>query len=68
MHSDPQTANIPVIILTGHDFKMYLEHSARAEGAVAYLMKPTFPDQLVREIAARLVKSQTSTDGQRALS
>ena len=49
-----ETASIPVIVLTGHDFKAYLKHSAIAEGASAFLMKPTFPDQLEREIAAHL--------------
>ena len=50
----PATASIPVIILSGHDFKQYLKHSAIAEGAVSYLMKPCLPDQLEREIGLRL--------------
>ena len=50
----PATANIPVIILTGHDFKGYLKHSAVAEGAVSYLTKPCLPDQLGREIGSCL--------------
>ena len=50
----PATASIPVIILTGHGFKGYLKHSAIAEGAVSYLMKPCLPDQLGREIGSRL--------------
>ena len=50
----PDTAAIPVIVLTGHDFKQYLRHSASAEGATSYLMKPTFPEQLEREIAVLL--------------
>src|SRR5438094_9579488 len=43
LQSRADTATIPVIILTGHDFKAYLKHSALAVGAVSYLMKPCFP-------------------------
>ena len=32
-----RTAGTPVIVLTGHDFKDYLGHSAIAEGAFSYL-------------------------------
>jgi len=48
------TATIPVIILTGHDFKAYLKPAALAVGAVSYLMKPCFPEEFQREVNARL--------------
>ena len=58
LRSRPETAAIPIIILTGHDLKDYLEHSAISEGAAAYLMKPLFPEQLAREINASLAASK----------
>jgi len=54
LQSDARTASIPVIVLTGHDFKTQLKDQAIAVGAVSYLMKPCFPEQLEREINARL--------------
>jgi CheY-like chemotaxis protein len=48
------TARVPIIVVTGHDFKTHLKHAAIAEGAVSFLMKPCFPDQLAREVAERL--------------
>jgi hypothetical protein len=42
---------------TGHDFKDYLGHSAIAEGAWSYLVKPCLPERLAREIGVRLVVS-----------
>src|SRR5205823_6987884 len=48
------TAAIPVIVLTGHDFKEYLKPAALAVGAVSYVTKPCLPEQLAREIKARL--------------
>jgi two-component system, cell cycle response regulator DivK len=57
-----ETARIPVVILTGHDFKAYLNHAAKAEGASSYLMKPCFPEQLEREISARLATRTASND------
>ena len=54
LQSRAMTAAIPVIILTGHDFKAYLKPAALAAGAVSYLMKPCFPEQLEREVTARL--------------
>jgi CheY-like chemotaxis protein len=54
LQSDACTASIPVIVLTGHDFKTQLKDQAIAVGAVCYLMKPCFPEQLEREINARL--------------
>ena len=54
LQSRADTATIPVIILTGHDFKAYLKHSALAVGAVSYLMKPCFPEEFQREVNVRL--------------
>jgi hypothetical protein len=44
-------AAIPVIVLTGHDFKTGL-----------YLMKPTSPERLARQIAA-LLAARPLSDG-----
>ena len=54
LQRDASTAAIPIIVLPGHDLKEFLGWSARAEGAVAYLMKPISPEQMDRAIAARL--------------
>jgi CheY-like chemotaxis protein len=54
IHSRPETASIPVIVLTGHDFKAYLKPAALAAGACSFLMKPCFPDQLASEVRSRL--------------
>jgi len=54
LQSRAMTAAIPVIVLTGHDFKAYLKPAALAVGAVSYVTKPCLPDQLAREISARL--------------
>src|SRR5262249_37079479 len=51
---DGRRVSIRVIVLTGHDFKTQLKDQAMAVGAVSYLMKPCFPEQLEREINARL--------------
>src|SRR5207244_10333985 len=52
------TAAIPVIVLTGHDFKAFLKPAALAAGVVSYLMKPCFPEQLAREVGACLTAPQ----------
>ena len=54
LQSDARTASIPVIVLTGHDFKAQLKEAALAAGAVSSLMKPCFPEDLAREVSARL--------------
>jgi two-component system response regulator AdeR len=59
LQSRDATAAIPVIVLTGHDFKAFLKPAALAAGAVSYLMKPCFPDQLAREISTRLTAHQS---------
>ena len=59
LQSHDATAAIPVIILTGHDFKAFLKPAAVAAGAVSYLMKPCFPEQLAREISTWLTAHRT---------
>jgi CheY-like chemotaxis protein len=54
-----RTAATPIIVLTGHDFKDYLKHSAIAEGAWSYLVKPCLPERLAREIGVCLGERQT---------
>jgi CheY-like chemotaxis protein len=54
LRSDPVTGAIPIVVLTGHDFKAQLKDVAIAAGAVSYLMKPCFPEQLASEVSARL--------------
>ena len=65
LHSDAATARIPIVVLTGHDFKAHLKHAALAAGAVSYLMKPCIPEQLAREISARLAVRRARTAGVR---
>jgi CheY-like chemotaxis protein len=50
LQADPATSTIPVIVLTGHDFKQYLRAAALAVGACSYLMKPCLPERLACEI------------------
>jgi CheY-like chemotaxis protein len=54
LQSRAETSSIPVIVLTGHDFKAYLKPAALVVGACSFLMKPCFPEQLAREVATRL--------------
>ena len=61
LRAHPRTAAIPVIVLTGHDFKTGLKYSAMTEGAISYLMKPAAPEQLARQITA-LLAVRASTD------
>lgn len=58
LQSDALTAAIPVIVLTGHDLKTELKDGAIAVGAVAYLTKPCFPEELAREVSGRLAASR----------
>ena len=53
LQSDAETALIPIVVLTAHDFKAYLKPAALAVGACSFPMKPCFPDQLEREISDR---------------
>jgi CheY-like chemotaxis protein len=59
LRADPKTAAIPIIVLTGHDLKEHLKHSALSEGAWSYLMKPCLPERLAREISERLDTART---------
>ena len=54
IRADAKTAETPIVVLTGHDFKEYLRPSAIAEGAWSYLTKPCLPERLAREISDRL--------------
>jgi len=54
LQSRAETSSIPIIVLTGHDFKAYLKPAALAVGACSFQMKPCFPEQLAREVATRL--------------
>jgi two-component system response regulator AdeR len=38
LQSRPETSSIPIIVLTGHDFKAYLKPAALAVGACSLLM------------------------------
>jgi CheY-like chemotaxis protein len=55
LQSHVETAAIPIVVLTGHEFKDYLKPAALAAGACSFLMKPCFPEQLAKEVSARLV-------------
>jgi CheY-like chemotaxis protein len=45
----PETADIPVVVLSAHTFPDD-ERRARAAGAAAFLAKPCHPDLLAREV------------------
>src|SRR5262249_58076024 len=40
LRKHPKTKDIPVIVLTGHDFKSLLKRAALAVGATSYLTQP----------------------------
>lgn|SRR5262244_2034279 len=48
------TMGIPIVVLTGHDFREFLQPTALAIGAVSFLMKPCLPEQLAREVGERI--------------
>ena len=54
------TAIIPIIVLTGHDFKNELKPAALAAGACSFVTKPAIPEQLLREIQLRLAQQRPS--------
>lgn len=56
LKSDPRTAGIPVVALTGHALAGISE-GARAAGCDAFVTKPCLPDDLVREIRRVLDES-----------
>lgn len=53
LKADPETANICVVMLTGHVFPDS-EQRAEAAGVDVFLRKPCLPDELLREILAAL--------------
>lgn len=63
LQTDPTTVAIPVIVLTGNDFKTELRDVAIAVGAVSYVMKPCFPEDLAREVSGRLAVRQARIAG-----
>jgi two-component system response regulator AdeR len=63
LQSRAETAAIPVVVLTGHDFKAYLEPAAMAAGAISYLMKPCFPEEFQREVSTRLTARRNRVAG-----
>ncbi len=56
LKSDPRTAGIPVVALTGHALAGILE-GAKEAGCDAFVTKPCLPDELVREIRRVLDES-----------
>ena len=54
LQSRTETSSVPIVVLTGHDFKAYLKPAALAAGACSFLMKPCFPEQLASEVRSRL--------------
>ena len=61
LQADADTAAIPIVVVTGHYLKAELKHAALAAGAVSYMMKPCFPEQLAREVGARLAVRRART-------
>ena len=49
LKTDPQTERIPVVILTAVDSPGLPDQAARA-GCAAHLLKPCFPDQLIKVV------------------
>ena len=60
LKSDPATARICVIMLTGHVFAE-AEQQAAAAGVNVFLRKPCLPDVLHREILSALAQCATAT-------
>jgi CheY-like chemotaxis protein len=67
IHGHVKTVNIPIVVLTGHDFKDYLKAAALTLGASSYLMKPCLPERLAREISERLA-TRRNRPAQRVIS
>src|SRR5437879_13787126 len=61
LQADADTASIPIVVLTGHDLKAYLQPAALAAGAVSYLMKPCLPEQLTGQCNARVADRLADT-------
>jgi len=68
LQSRAETSSIPIVVLTGHDFKAYLKPAALAVGACSFLMKPCFPEQLASEVRSHLaLRNQPRIAGDRPL-
>jgi hypothetical protein len=61
LRNDPETAAIPVVVITGHELKTFLKRAVLAVGAASYLMKPVLPERLAAEVAERLRAPGTGT-------
>jgi CheY-like chemotaxis protein len=53
LHSLPQLAGVPVIMLSGRDPEKHRD-DALAAGAVAYLAKPITPEELMAAVVTAL--------------
>jgi len=60
LQAEPQTARIPIVVLTGHDLRAHLKPAAIAAGACSFFMKPCPPENLAREVAARVAQAARS--------
>ena len=56
LKNDPRTAHIPIIACTGHVFGMTAELALDA-GCDLYMIKPCFPEDLLREAIPLLARS-----------
>jgi hypothetical protein len=61
LRNDPETAAIPVVVITGHELKTFLKRAVLAVGAASYLMKPVLPERLAAEVTERLRAPRTGT-------
>jgi CheY-like chemotaxis protein len=60
LKSDPKTANIPVIVVTGHDDPEF-KAAAKSRGAAGYLTKP-FRDWELTDAVKRYIKLSRRAD------
>ncbi len=60
LKTDPETASIPIVILTAAA-SVTLARDAARSGCTAYLVKPCYPDELTRTIRAVLETSSADT-------
>jgi two-component system cell cycle response regulator DivK len=59
LKANPRTRHIPVLMMTGHVLGDAKER-ALAAGAEGFIPKPCLPDELTRQIAATLKRSEPS--------
>jgi CheY-like chemotaxis protein len=62
LKADPRTADIPVVMLTGHVSRQHFER-ARAAGCNAFLAKPCSMDQLLDEVKRHMHPSTGARGG-----